>query len=32
MTWDEKLVALWDRATGWLAGSATQARSGTNSP
>jgi TIR domain/WD domain, G-beta repeat len=21
MTWDEKLVALWDRTTGWLAGS-----------
>jgi hypothetical protein len=32
MTWDEELVALWDRATGWLAGLAAQARNGTNSP
>jgi hypothetical protein len=32
MTWDEELVALWDRATGWLAGLAAQARNGTNWP
>jgi hypothetical protein len=32
MTRDEKLVALWDRVTGWFAGSAAQARNGINWP